>query len=90
MLATLFLRVYPNQRIKNTIPPSEKAKNIQEPTPCTLEKSGIPMRVKALNKVAEKVIKPKIKPNFEPAMIKSSFDCTFLCEYQDKNMRIPK
>ena len=59
-------------------------------TPWTLEKSGMPISVNALNKVAEKVIKPSINPSLEPAIMKSSCDFTFLWEYQERKTNIPR
>lgn len=47
---------------------SETAKNIHAPTPCVLKKSGIPSKVKVLNKVAAKVKNPRSAPKLESAI----------------------
>ena len=63
-----FFRIYkPNHTIRNTIAVSDTAKKIHVPMPLLLKKSGIPIKVKVLKRVAAKVKIPKTEPTFDPA-----------------------
>ena len=65
------LKCTPNHKATNASAQSATPRKIQAPTPWVRKRSGIPISVKVLNRVAAIVRHPNIAPILEPAVIKS-------------------